>query len=151
MAIILARLDQLDRYAALHPLFPRTFAFLRETDLAALPLGRHVVDGERVFAIVAREAARPRDQARLEAHRRYVDIQVVLAGADEMGWKSRALCNQPLDAYDAAKDIEFFADPPDAWVTVGQGAFALFFPSDAHAPLVGCGTLHKIVVKVAVD
>jgi len=68
-----------------------------------------------------------------------------------MGWKSRPLCETPDGDYDADKDVEFFADRPDAWTAVGAGAFAIFFPEDAHAPLVGTGELHKIVVKIAVD
>ena len=148
--MILDRLEQSELYAPLHPLFPKAFAFLRETDLAALPLGRHEVDGEEVFAIVARNPARPHERARLEAHRKYIDIQVVLAGTDEMGWKSRSRCTSPDGEYDADADIEFFADLPDAWVAVDAGAFAVFFPEDAHALLVGEGELHKVVVKVGV-
>ena len=148
--MILDRLEQSDLYAPLHPLLPKAFAFLRETDLLALPLGRHEVDGEDIFAIAAREPARSREQARLEAHRKYIDIQVVLAGIDEMGWKPRSRCTSPDVPYDADADIEFFADPPDAWVAVDAGAFAVFFPGDAHAPLVGESEIHKVVVKVAV-
>jgi biofilm protein TabA len=149
--MILDHLDRLGGYAPLHPLFPRAVEFLRATDLAALPLGRHAIEGDRLFAIAARDAARSRGQARLEAHRRYADIQVVLAGTDHMGWRPRALCSQPDGPYDPAKDIEFFLDPPDAWLPVAAGSFALFFPTDAHAPLVGRGVLHKIVLKVALD
>ena len=148
--MILDRLERSELYAPLHPLLPKAFAFLRETDLVALPLGRHEIDGEHLFAIAAREPARSREQARLEAHRKYIDIQVVLAGADEMGWRARSRCTSPDGEYDADADIEFFADPPDAWVAVEAGAFAVFFPGDAHAPLVGEGVLHKVVVKVAV-
>ena len=55
------------------------------------------------------------------------------------------------DFDDAEKDVMFFADRPDAWTAVGPGAFAVYFPSDAHAPLVGSGDLHKVVVKVLAD
>ncbi len=149
--MILDSLDQSDLYAPLHPLFAKAFAFLRDTDLAALPLGRQEIDGEAVFAIVARDPGRSRQDAPLEAHRKYIDIQVVLAGTDEMGWKSRSRCTSPGAAYDAEADIEFFRDPPDAWAAVGAGQFAIFFPADAHAPLVGEGEIHKVVVKVAVS
>ena len=148
--MILDRLEHSDLYAPLHPLFARAFAFLRETDLAALPLGRQEIDSKDLFAIAAREPGRSRAQAPLEAHRKYIDIQVVLAGTDEMGWKPLSRCTSPDVPYDAAADIEFFASPPDAWVAVEAGAFAVFFPEDAHAPLVGKGEIHKVVVKVAV-
>jgi len=98
---------------------------------------------------VARESARPRDKAPLEAHRRYIDVQYVLSGADEMGWRALSDCKSP-GGYDAARDIEFFTDEPAAWATVSTGEFAIFFPHDAHAPLTGRGDIHKVVVKVAV-
>ncbi len=149
--MILDRLEQMDRYRAAHHRFFKAFAFLRQGGLEALPLGRHEIDGDRIYAMVCRDPAQTRDQAKLEAHRKYIDIQVVLSGTDEMGWRSRSRCTKPDVEYDVEKDVEFFADPPDAWTAVGEGAFAVFFPEDAHAPLVGTGDLHKIVVKVAVD
>lgn len=149
--MILDRLEHIARYASLHPLFPKAFEFLQQPDLASLPSGRHEIDGERVFAIAARESARTRDEARLEAHRRFIDIQVVLSSTDYMGWKSRSQCHRPDGEYDGEKDVEFFADRPLAWMPVEEGAFAIFFPDDAHAALVGRGEIHKIVVKVAVD
>lgn len=148
--MILDRLDQAGRYAAMGALFARAFGFLKQTDLAALPLGRHEIDRDNIYVIVARDRGRTREQAKLEAHRRYADIQVVLAGTDEMGWKSRPLCTKPDSGYDRDKDIEFFADEPDAWVAVGPGSFVVFFPDDAHAPLVGNGEIRKVIVKVAV-
>jgi len=149
--MILDRLEHLEQYAGISPLLPKAIAFLRDTDLAALPLGRHEIDGDRVFAIAAKDPARSRDAAPLEAHRRYMDIQVVLASTDYMGWKSRVECDKPTADYDAEKDIEFFADRPTAWLAVEAGTFAIFLPGDAHAPLVGRGEIHKVVVKVAVD
>jgi beta-galactosidase beta subunit len=53
--------------------------------------------------------------------------------------------------YDADKDIMFFKDPPDNWTPVPAGSFVIFFPQDAHAPLVSSGELHKAVLKIAVE
>ena len=149
--MILDRLDQIQQYAALHPSFEKAFAFLHATDLACLAPGKHDIDGQRIYAIVARDPGRLREEARLEAHRRYIDIQCVLSGTDNMGWKNRSLCKMPHVPYDAEKDAELFSDPPDAWISVGPGAFAMFFPDDAHAPLVGAGEIHKVIVKIATD
>ena len=65
-----------------------------------------------------------------------------------MGWKARSRCLQPHEQYDAEKDIEFFDDVPDTYVTVLPGEFVVFFPDDAHAPLIGTGAVHKVVIKV---
>jgi YhcH/YjgK/YiaL family protein len=149
--MILDTLAQADRYLALHPLFADAFAFLRNTDLGTLQPGKHPIQGERLFAIVEACAGRTRAEAKLECHRRYIDIQLVLDGVDEMGWKPTADCVDPATDYDGARDIRFFNDAPASWIATPAGAFCLFFPDDAHAPLVGAGTIRKVVVKIAVD
>ncbi len=148
--MILDTLAQADRYRALHPLFARAFAFLRSADLQALAPGRHAIQGEQLFAIVEACAGRTRAEAKLECHRRYIDIQLVLQGIDEMGWKPVAACLDPATDYDAGRDIRFFNDAPASWIATPPGAFCLFFPDDAHAPLVGMGMIRKVVVKIAV-
>ena len=145
--MILARLEQADRYVALHPDFPAAIAFLRGQPLADLPQGRIEITGT-MYAMVSQSPARQRSEARLEAHRRYIDIQIVVAGVEEMGWKARSRCQRPHNQYDTEKDVEFFADTPDSYVTVHPGEFVVFFPDDAHAPLIGTGTIHKVVIKV---
>ena len=149
--MILASLAEADRYCALHPLFARAFGFLRDTDLHALAPGRHDVQGEQIFAIVEACEGRTRAEAKLECHRRYIDIQLVLEGVDEMGWKPVAECLDPQTEYDAARDIRFFNDAPSSWIATPPGTFCLFFPNDAHAPLVGAGMIRKVVVKIAVQ
>jgi biofilm protein TabA len=146
--MILDTLTQAERYLALHPLFPRAFDFLRHTDLHALTAGRHAVDGEKIFAIAEACAGRTRADAQLECHRRYIDIQLVLAGIDEMGWKPLAECVDPATDYDAARDIRFFNDAPSSWIATPPGSFCLFFPDDAHAPLVSTGLIRKVVLKI---
>lgn len=148
--MILDTLASLNRYTALHPWFARVFEYLRGTDLMMLSLGRHAVQGEQLFAIVEHCAGRTREEAKLECHRRYIDIQLVLEGVDEMGWKPVADCVDPATDYDEARDIRFFNDTPSSWIATPPGAFCIFFPEDAHAPLVSSGHIRKVVMKVAV-
>jgi YhcH/YjgK/YiaL family protein len=139
-----------DRYASLHSLFPQAFEFLRSTDLASLAPGRYPIEGEQLFAIVEYAAGRSREEARLECHRKYIDIQLVLEGTDEMGWKPVRDCHELLADYSPEKDIQFFSDAPASWIVAPPGAFCLFFPEDAHAPLVGNGEIRKVILKIAV-
>jgi len=148
--MVLDALAAADRYAALHPAFARAFTFLAATDLAALPTGRNDLDGDALFVILDRTDGRGREGARLEAHRRYIDIQYTIGGDEEIGWAPLASCATPDGAFDEAKDIVFFRDAPSAWLRVPAGSFAIFFPDDAHAPLAGRGALVKAIVKIAV-
>jgi biofilm protein TabA len=146
--MILDKIGQAERYFSLNPGFPAAFAFLRRTDLAELPDGRYEVDGEKVYALVQRRVGKRPEDGRLEAHQKYIDIQFVLAGVDHMGWKSLPDCEQIEKPYDQAKDVVHFADRPAVWITVEPGGFGLFFPEDAHLPLIGEGEIHKVVIKV---
>jgi beta-galactosidase beta subunit len=52
--------------------------------------------------------------------------------------------------YSEEKDLEFFEEVPEVWVTVPEGHFVIFFPEDAHAPMAGEGAMNKLVGKVRV-
>ena len=149
--MILDTLNNIDRYAALHPLFPRAIAFIRSTDLNALSEGVHPIIEQKLFVIVEVAQGRSRDEAKLECHRRYIDIQLVLEGLDEMGWKPLADCHHPVSDYSEERDIRFFNDTADAWISTPANAYCIFFPEDAHAPLVSTGKIRKLVFKIAVD
>lgn len=147
--MIFSSFSQADRYAALHPLFPRAFEFVRATDLLALAPGRYPIVDQQLFVIVENVPGRTREAAKLEAHRRYIDIQLVLDGVDEMGWKPLADCVDPVSGYSAEKDICFFHDAPASWIATPAGHFCIFFPEDAHAPLVSEAPVRKAIFKVA--
>ena len=139
------------RYAALHAGFADAFGWLTELRDAGAAVGRHAIDGDRLYAIIGRDPGRGRDGARLEAHRRYIDIQLTLAGQEEIGWSPLADCGKPDAPYSAERDIAFYAARPQTWLAVPPGTFAIFYPDDAHAPLAGTGELFKAVAKVAVE
>lgn len=158
--MVLDTLARCHRYTKLHPAFARAFEFLTRADWAQLVSGfastegqsvRHYIDGDRLYVSIDRTDGRGRDGARLEAHRRYIDIQLTIEGHDEIGWKPLGACAQVGIEYDAVKDIAFFKDRPESWLSLPAGHFAIFFPDDAHAPLGGRGTLKKAIMKIAVE
>lgn len=149
--MILSTLTSANRYTALHPLFPRVFEYIRNTDLLSLDPGRYPIVDKQLFAIVENVPGRTRAEAKLECHRRYIDIQLVLEGTDEMGWKVLADCTQPVSDYNAEKDIRFFNDAPATWIITPPDHFCIFFPEDAHAPLVSNGNIRKVIFKIAVE
>lgn len=157
--MILDRLQIADRYAVLHPAFARAFAYLRDANWAQLMTAsqrtdhntRHSIDGDRIYVSIDAVEGRGREGARLEAHRRYIDIQFTIDGHEEIGWKPLDACAVTSVAYDGAKDVMFFSDRPDSWLSLPAGHFAIFFPDDAHAPLAGRGMLTKAIVKIAIE
>lgn len=156
--MVLDILGRANQYASLHPAFARAFEFLNSADWAEMSSAaaaegasvRHAIDGDLLYLSIDRTEGRGRERSRLEAHRRYIDIQLAIEGHEEIGWKALADCAQPHDEYDEQKDVEFFSDMPESWLSLPAGHFAIFFPHDAHAPLAGRGMLTKAVMKIAV-
>jgi biofilm protein TabA len=136
------------------PSCPRTLEFLQQPGRAELPEGRLDLDGERVFALVQRYRTEVQAQPLLEHHRRYLDVQAVVAGAEAMVWAPRASLRltQP---YDVERDAALGRVPAQdlSWLQLRPGLVAVFFPDDAHAGRLAVdepGAVTKIVVKVAI-
>ena len=89
--------------------------------------------------------------ARLEVHRRHIDIQVSLDGREQIGWRALADCRAMDGPFNEDRDIGFYTDHPSAWLPLAQGQFMIFFADDAHAPLAADGPLHKVVIKVLAE
>ena len=149
--MIISALSQSGRYVALHPLFKRAFDYIRDTDLFNLAPGRHHIVGDDLIAIVEHVEGRTREMARLECHRKHIDIQLVLDGDETMGWKPLADCHNPVGEFSTEKDIQFFLDAPASWIAVPPDHFCIFFPEDAHAPLVSSRQVRKVIFKIAVE
>jgi biofilm protein TabA len=148
--MVLDALPQLKRYLNLHPALRIASDAIVSRDLGTLAPDRYEIDGPRVYLSVDNKQAHGRGQARLESHRRYIDIQVTIAGQEEIGWRPVSACHAPAGAFDEQRDIQFYEDAPATWLAVPPGYFAIFFPQDAHAPLAGTGLLKKAIFKIAV-
>ncbi len=148
--MILDSLKNKAQYAALHPRFQQVFDFIDNNDVASLPCGRHDIDGDNIFVVVQEWDLRELKEARLELHRKYIDIQLLLCGPNEVfGWSEKKDCLTPEADFDEAKDIQFFTDTPQCFYTVGEGQFTILFPEDGHAPMLGEGHVKKCIFKIA--
>lgn len=148
--MILDTLENAARYAGFKPGISEGFGFLDQPGLSELEPGRYdIVDG-LAFAIIEKNDGRKVEDGKLEAHRKYIDIQYIISGDESMGWSPLAdLAGS--EGYDETRDLEFFTDAPQSLVKVPPGSFTIFLPTDAHLPGVGNGPIHKVVVKIAVD
>jgi YhcH/YjgK/YiaL family protein len=144
--------DNLTLYAGPGTLLHRALVYARDV-AAGIADGRIEIDGERLYASVASYETGSREERRFEAHRRYIDVQVLLAGEETIDVAlERDL--PVLEAYDEQRDVMFLKPPAHAAsLPMRPGRFAVFFPHDVHRP--GCHLevrrkVRKIVMKVAV-
>lgn len=149
--MILDSINKSKDYEKLHPLFPAAFEYLKSLDLTNPPLGKVELDGKNLFVIVSESNLKDEENARLEVHDNYIDIQVPISKAEGFGWKARAELNKEAAPFNTEKDIQFFEDEPSTYFDVQPGEFVIFFPQDGHAPCIGVDTIIKIVVKIKVN
>ena len=150
--MIFNRLSESARLRTLHPGFGAAFDFLMRPDLPGLENGTYELDGKRLYAIVQEYRGRGRRKSRIEAHRRYIDIQHVVSGNEVIGFRNFFACTLDADGWNEANDIGFSPDPADLWIPVPPGSFAIFYPEeDGHAPMAGRGNVRKVVVKIRAD
>lgn len=148
--MILDILENASRYKALYKGFDKAIDFLTQPDLASRTPGRYEIDGEQVFAFISSDDGIKKEDTVLEVHEKYIDIQMVLSGFDDIGWSPKSDCSQPTGDYDPEEDIRYYRDTPNTWLGLRPGFFAVFFPEDAHMPLISDGKILKVVVKIAV-
>ena len=141
-------------YESVNPHFKTAFNFLKTVDLKALPSGKHSIDGEAVFAAVSEYETKLPEEAKFEIHRRYIDIQFLIEGVENIGVCKASDCVVTEDYY-AEKDLAF-VKPNTVYVdtvSIHDDVFAILFPHDAHQPCVmrdQKANVKKVVIKVAV-
>ena len=143
-------LQHLGRYRGLHPNLDTAIDYLLTHDLAALPLGRTEVDGDKVFINLMDATLHPDAGYHPEYHKLYADLQVDLTGSE--GWGYETAPGTEVKPY--APDIGFQDSPDAVFGTLGGGRFVLFFPGELHKPGVAqpdCRNVRKAVVKIRME
>jgi len=148
--MIYDKLSNLSSYEGLNSRLMAGLKALVETDFATVQDGHYELDGENLFMNVMTVELKEKNE-RTEAHRKYIDIQYVFEGKEDIGVA-------PVDEMEA----EVEANPEkDFWLYRGETAklrlegekFIVLFPQDAHAPCISVDngkTARKAVVKVLV-
>jgi YhcH/YjgK/YiaL family protein len=126
--------------------------WLEKTNLEDLADGRYEIDGEKIYASV--QTYETKDDANYESHRRYIDIQYIVKGAEKIGVTDLSNCKTCIE-YDDVRDLEFYnIECCEEYIGLKDGQFAIFYPHDAHKPSISIDTkssVKKIVVKVKID
>jgi YhcH/YjgK/YiaL family protein len=132
----------------------KAFAFLKDNDLTKLELKRFDLDGDNLYVLVSEYNTKNPENARYEAHRKYIDIQYVVSGSELIGIAPLASKDSTLQEYDATKDIEFLTVKKGITVQATPAKFFVFFPEEAHMPGLKeeiNAPVRKAVIKIRID
>lgn len=149
--MVLDSIKNCKKYEGLHRSFEKAFQFLKRDDLESLALGKYEIDGEEVFALVQEYDTKDLENAKYEAHKKYIDIQYMLDGNENMGYSSINKL-QLTTPYDEDKDV-MFLEGETKLIALHSKDFFVLFPEDAHMPgmiINEKAKVKKVVVKVRV-
>lgn len=152
------------QFAAAKP-FAAAFAYLDEVFRPGSPAAQRLArvgEGEThrveleegAFALEQAYRSKPRAEGFFESHRRFIDVQVVFEGTEQMEVLDVSRMDGPAP-YDAERDLIKYTDTGMASVLrLHAGDVAVFFPADVHMPGLageaGPRLVRKTVVKVPV-
>jgi biofilm protein TabA len=139
------------QYHANKAVWDKAFAYFRDTNLDQLTPGKYPVDGENVTAAVTENPTKEFDKTNWESHRKYIDMQYVVQGAEKIGVVSmdKATVTKP---YDEARDVTNYSAEGKLY-EARPGTIYIFFPQDVHRPNIkvdGIEKDKKLVLKVRV-
>lgn len=146
--MIIDTVDNLEKYAAVNPLFPKVVEFLKNNNLETMEPGKYEIAGKDLFVNITIAKGKTPDQAVIETHNKMIDIQIPITAAETYGYTQREML--PEAVYNEEKDITKIPDlAADSYVTCQPGMMAIFFPQDGHAPCIaGVEELKKAIFKV---
>ena len=150
--MIIDKIENSHLYLGLGERIIKAFEYINKTDLKNIQPGKYEIDGENIFALVSDYKTKTESEGKLEAHRKYLDVQYVISGEELMGYVP--FSNQMiLESYKEENDIEFFKGEK-SFTKVSSGMFAIFFPEEVHMPGISTGKISdvkKLVIKVHVN
>lgn len=152
--MIYDKLDNFDRYARL---FPEQWAKVKEffaEGVTPAPGRYELMPDGRLFINVQEYAPHLYDEEKVEYHKNYIDIQLLLLGEEEIVYTSREGLEE-VTPYNAENDCGFDRLPAGKGTALKMkvGDFAVFFPDEGHEPCVGdpASSVLKAVVKLKAD
>ena len=148
--MIIDKLENLDKYVALNPLFADIVEFLKGHDLDTMDTGKYPIKDKDLFLNLTVAKGRAKEAATLETHIDMIDIQIPLSCEETFGYTP--LTDLPAFEYNAEKDITKYGDTlAQTYVTLKPRQMAIFFPQDGHAPCIAeAPEIKKAIFKVKV-
>ncbi len=136
-------------YHANKKLWDAAFTFLKNQHLDEILPGKYPVLGEQVFASVTEAPSKNKEEVKWESHKNYINLQYIIKGKEMIGIAdtSTATITKPYTA-----DVINY-DAEGTYYTAEPGKFFLFFPNNAHRPLIkveGYDVVKKIVIKIQI-
>lgn len=143
---------ELSLYAGLNQYFAKMLEIAKEAMESPAEVGKYALDGDKAYYLMQEYDTKSVDAAKFETHKRYIDIQIVLEGAEQIRFETVDELDV-MTEYNAEKDCAlYFMNKTYDSVNLLKGQVAIIFPEEAHAPCVSMGDtpthVRKMVAKI---
>lgn len=147
--MIVDKIERIELYAALLP-------GIRKGMAAVVALGDESACGRYEFEggyfMVQKGETIPLERGTFEAHRKYIDVQIMLEGSEYVAWGDIRDLRVEIP-YDEDIDVERFSGSFEHVIKISKSMFYVAFPHDAHKPVSHTdvpSSYTKIVMKLPV-
>jgi YhcH/YjgK/YiaL family protein len=147
--MIVDKLKNIDLYKSMIPNLDSGLEAIKD-QMGKMETGRYEFDGG--FFMVQKGESKPMAEGLFEAHRKFIDIQIVVAGDEEIAWAELGDSTEKT-SYDEVKDAAYYEASEKHSLYVSEGMFYVAFPHDAHKAIRHTSNSHKfekIVLKMPV-
>lgn len=148
--MIVDNIENCDKYYNLHIGIKTAFEFYKSHNLKDFEAGSYKIDGDTLYVNI--NEYETKEEQKLEAHKNYIDIQIMLNGQEFMGY-TNINNTKPYIVYDEGKDVVFLHGDTDK-ILATENNFFIFFPQDAHKPSLCAGKPNKVkkaVFKIKIN
>ncbi len=147
--MIIDKLENISKYSSIIP--ESVIEFLKHLAPEADTGHNKIKDG--IYANIDIYPPKPYENCKFEAHKKYIDIQMLLSGEEDLEY-TPAGGIEIIEEYDDAKDVMFLGSPKIAVdkVHLTPYKFVYIFPHEAHKPQIKIskGLVKKVVVKIPI-
>lgn len=120
-------------------------AYLKELKISEQDIGKKQIVNENFNYTIQSYMTKPSNECKLESHRKYVDIQIMISGNEAMDIADISRLKIQGE-YDEERDIMFWKEPKRmARTTLREGDAIVLYPENAHRGAVSVADSEKVI------
>lgn len=120
-------------------------AYLKELTISEQDIGKKQIVDENFYYTIQSYMTKPSNECKLESHRKYVDIQIMISGNEAMDIVDISRLKIHIE-YDEEKDIILWKEPKRmARVTLKKGDAIVLYPENAHRGAISVADNEKVL------
>lgn len=118
--------------------------YLKSLKVTEADVGKHIVDDD-FFYIVQEYTTKPAEECKLESHRKYIDVQFIVEGREEMDIVDVARLSIK-EEYNDEKDVIFWNVPCRmVHLTLNVDNYVVLYPENAHRGAIAVKNNEKVL------